>query len=204
MALITTPFGFQSTAAEVSEGIDLSGKRVIVTGATSGIGVETARALANVNADVTLAVRNTNVGEQVASDITITTSNRNIHVAQLDLADRASINAFVAAWDGPLHVLINNAGIFAPPETHTPEGWDMQFVTNHLGHFALATGLHDALAADSAARIVTLSSSGHLFSPVVFDDIVLMIHMLPIDNPRRQVCCSQLRQRNVGLLMPLL
>jgi NAD(P)-dependent dehydrogenase (short-subunit alcohol dehydrogenase family) len=171
MALITTPFGFQSTAAEVSEGIDVSGKRMIVTGATSGIGVETARALANIGADVTLAVRNTDAGARVAADITATTGNRNIHVAQLDLTDRASIAAFVAAWDGPLHVLVNNAGIFAPPEIHTPEGWEMQFATNHLGHFALATGLHSALAADGAARIVVVSSNGHLFSPVVFDDI---------------------------------
>jgi NAD(P)-dependent dehydrogenase (short-subunit alcohol dehydrogenase family) len=118
MVLITTPFGFQSIAAEVSGGIDLSGKRVIVTGATSGIGVETARALANIGADVTLAVRNTDVGPRVATNITATTGNRNIHVARLSLNDRASITAFVAAWDGPLHVLVNNAGIFAPLKAH--------------------------------------------------------------------------------------
>ena len=171
MALITTPFGFQSTAAEVSEGIDLSGKRVIVTGATSGIGIETARVLASTGADVTLAVRNTDAGARVANDITTTTGNRNIHVVQLNLSDRRSVAAFVAAWDGPLHVLVNNAGIFAPPETHTPEGWEMQFAVNYLAHFALATGLHNALVADGAARIVGLSSMGHLYAPVVFDDI---------------------------------
>ena len=171
MALITTPFGFQSTAAEVCVGIDLSGKRAIVTGATSGIGIETARALASVGAEVTLAVRNTEAGTRVATDITTTTGNRNIHVAYLDLTDRASTATFVAAWDGPLHILINNAGIFAPPQTHTAEGWEMHFVTNHLGHFALATGLYSALAADGAARIVVVSSNGHLFSPVDFDDI---------------------------------
>lgn len=171
MALIKTPFGFQSIAAEVCEGIDLSARSVIVTGATSGIGVETARALASVGAKVTLAVRNTEAGARIATDIATTTGNQNIHVAYLDLANRASIAAFVATWDGPLHVLINNAGIFAPPETHTVEGWEMQFATNHLGHFALATGLHSALAADGAARIVVVSSNGHLFSPVVFDDI---------------------------------
>lgn len=171
MALITTPFGLQSTATEVSKGIDLSGMRVVVTGATSGIGVETARALANVGADVTLAVRNTDAGFRIATNITTTTGNRRIHVTKLDLTNRASIAAFVAAWGGPLHVLVNNAGIFAPPQTHTSEGWEMQFATNHLGHFALATGLHKALAADGTARIVAVSSSGHLFSPVVFDDI---------------------------------
>jgi NAD(P)-dependent dehydrogenase (short-subunit alcohol dehydrogenase family) len=118
-----------------------------------------------------LAVRNIDAGARVAADIMTTTGNRNIHVAQLNLTDRASIAAFVAAWDGPLHVLVNNAGIFAPPETHTTEGWEIHFATNYLGHFALATGLHSALASDGAARIVVVSSSGHLFSPVVFDDI---------------------------------
>lgn len=171
MALITTPFGRHSTAAEVTKGIDLSSKRAIVTGAASGIGVETARALASTGAIVTLAVRNTDAGVQTASDITATTGNHNIHVAPLDLSNQDSIAKFVAAWDEPLHILVNNAGVMALPEQHTPEGWEMQFATNHLGHFALALGLHDALAADGAARIVSVSSSGHLASPIVFDDI---------------------------------
>lgn len=83
-----------------------------------------------------------------------------------------------ASWDKkpdpfgvPLHVLVNNAGVLALPQQHTPEGWEMQFATNHLGHFSLALGLHDALEASGAARIVVVSSSGHQFSPVVFDDI---------------------------------
>jgi NAD(P)-dependent dehydrogenase (short-subunit alcohol dehydrogenase family) len=171
MTQITTPFGRHSTAAEVVEGIDLSGKRAIVTGAASGIGIETARALAHTGAEVTLAVRNTDAGTQTAADITATTGNQNIHVAPLDLSDRSSIATFVAAWDGPLHILVNNAGVMASPEQHTPEGWEMQFATNHLGHFALALGLHHALAADGAARIVSVSSSAHLLSPIVFDDI---------------------------------
>lgn len=171
MTRLTTPFGFRSTAAEVAQGIDFSGKRVIVTGASSGIGVETARALARTGADVTLAVRNTDTGARVAADITTSTGNRKIHVGKIDLTDRASVAEFVAEWDGPLHVLVNNAGVMALPEQHTPEGWEMQFATNHLGHFALAVGLHDALAADGAARIVSVSSSAHQISPVVFDDI---------------------------------
>jgi len=171
MTQITTPFGRHSTAAEVAEGIDLSGKQAIVTGAASGIGVETARALAQTGAEVTLAVRNTDAGAQTAADITATTGNQNIHVAQLDLSDRSSIATFVAAWDGPVHILVNNAGVMASPEQHTPEGWEMQFATNHVGHFALALGLHDALAADGAARIVSVSSSAHMLSPIVFDDI---------------------------------
>jgi NAD(P)-dependent dehydrogenase (short-subunit alcohol dehydrogenase family) len=171
MAPITTPFGRHSTAAEVVEGINLSGKQAIVTGAASGIGVETARALAHTGAIVTLAVRNTDAGAQTAADITATTGNHNIHVARLDLSDRDLIAKFVAAWDEPLHILVNNAGVMALPEQHTSEGWEMQFATNHLGHFALALGLHDALAADGAARIVSVSSSAHMLSPVVFDDI---------------------------------
>ena len=80
--------------------------------------------------------------------------------------------AFAAGWDGPLHLLVNNAGVMAIQElTRDGDGHEMQFATNHLGHFALALGLHDALAADGAARIVSVSSSGHLRSPVVFDDI---------------------------------
>jgi NAD(P)-dependent dehydrogenase (short-subunit alcohol dehydrogenase family) len=171
MTQIKTPFGQHSTAAEVVKGIDLSGKRAIVTGGASGIGIETARALALTGAEVTLAVRNVDAGKQIAINIAATTGNENIHVAQLDLADHASIATFVAAWDQPLHILVNNAGIMASPEQHTPEGWERQFATNHLGHFALALGLHKALAADGAARIVSVSSSGHMLSPVVFDDI---------------------------------
>jgi NAD(P)-dependent dehydrogenase (short-subunit alcohol dehydrogenase family) len=171
MTRITTQFGFKTTAAEVVGGIDLSGKRIIVTGAASGIGIETARALAQTGADITLAVRNTKAGAKVAADIEATTGNQNIHVAKLDLADQASVAAFVAAWRGPLHVLVNNAGVMACPEQYTPEGWEMQFATNHLGHFALTLGLHDALAADGAARVVVVASKAHMLSPVIFDDI---------------------------------
>ena len=163
----TTTFGFETTAAEAASGIDLSGKRAIVTGAASGIGVETARALAGTGAEVTLAVRDLDAGARTADDI-----DGDVHVAHLDLADQASVKAFAAGWDGPLHVLVNNAGVMAIQElTRTPEGWEMQFATNHLGHFALALGLHDALAAGGSARIVSVSSAAHLRSPVVLDDI---------------------------------
>lgn len=172
MTQIATPFGFHSTAEDVSEGVDLSGTRAIVTGAASGIGVETARALADRGAAVTLAVRDTAAGTRVAADIAATTGNDDVRVAPLDLADRTSVAAFVAAWEGPLHVLVNNAGVMAIPELQlTPEGWEMQLATNHLGHFALATGLHRALAAGGGARIVAVSSSAHLRSQVVFDDL---------------------------------
>ena len=94
-----------------------------------------------------------------------------MHVGRLDLADQASVAAFTAAWDGPLHILVNNAGVMAAPETRTPEGWELQFATNHLGHFALTLDLLPALAAAGGARVVSVSSSAHLRSGVVFEDI---------------------------------
>ncbi|WP_433126078.1 SDR family NAD(P)-dependent oxidoreductase [Micromonospora sp. CA-240977] len=168
---ITTSFAHTSTAMDVIRGVDLVGRRAIVTGGSSGIGVETARALASAGAEVTLAVRNPDAGQQAADDITGTTDNDRVMVAPLDLADQGSVADFVANWDGPLHILVNNAGIMAAPLSRTPQGWEMQFATNHLGHFALATGLRPALAADGGARIVSVSSAGHLRSPVVFEDI---------------------------------
>lgn len=163
---ITTPFDAESTAAEVIAGIDLHGRRAVVTGGASGIGVETARALATAGAEVTLAVRNVDAGRRTAEEIDGT-----VFVAPLDLADQASVAHFVAGWNGPLHILVNNAGIMATPLMRTPQGWELQFATNHLGHFALTTGLHSALAAADGARIVSVSSSAHHRSPVVFEDI---------------------------------
>jgi NAD(P)-dependent dehydrogenase (short-subunit alcohol dehydrogenase family) len=168
---ITTPFSAESTAAEVIAGIDLTGRRAIVTGGASGIGIETARALASAGAEVTLAVRNVEAGQRTAEDIIHGTGNKQVLVAPLDLADQASVAALAAGWDGPLHILVNNAGVMAAPLMRTPQGWEMQFATNHLGHFALATGLHAALAAAGGARIVSVSSSAHHRSPVVFEDI---------------------------------
>ncbi|MDT7794935.1 MAG: hypothetical protein QOD59_4376 [Mycobacterium sp.] len=168
---ITTPFKWETTAAEVVAGSDLSGNRVIVTGGASGIGLETARALAAAGAHVTLAVRDAEAGQRVAAEIVASTGNTHVFVAPVDLADPASVASFVAAWDGPLDVLVNNAGVMACPETRTPQGWELQFATNHLGHFALAIGLHHALAAAGGARIVSVSSRAHLRSPVDFDDI---------------------------------
>jgi NAD(P)-dependent dehydrogenase (short-subunit alcohol dehydrogenase family) len=173
---ITTSFGAESTAADVIAGVDLSGKRAIVTGAGSGIGVETARALASAGAAVTLAVRDVEAGQRVADDIASSTGNGNLDVARLDLADQASIRDFVAAWTGPLHILVNNAGIMATPELRTPEGVELQFATNHLGHFALTTGLHDALVQADHSRVVIVSSVGHVNGEVLFDDLDFTSH----------------------------
>ena len=171
LSRIQTPFGFQSTAEEVIRGIELGGKRVLITGGASGIGTETSRALASVGAEVIMAVRRVDAGEKVAAEIGAATGNPNVTVRHLDLADQELVKAFVAGWSGPLDVLINNAGIMALPALErTPEGWEMQFATNFLGHFTLTVGLHRALSAANGARIVSVSSSGHMISPVVFDD----------------------------------
>ena len=170
-ALLRTPFGATSTALEVVEGVDLSGRRALVTGAASGIGVETARALAATGAAVTLAVRDLDAGHRVAADIAATTGNPAGDVRRLELTDLDSVVALATAWRRPLHILVNNAGVMNTPYSRTAQGWELQFATNHLGHVALALALHDALAADGAARIVSVSSSGHTNSPVVFDDL---------------------------------
>ncbi|WP_405696671.1 SDR family NAD(P)-dependent oxidoreductase [Streptomyces sp. NBC_01185] len=174
-ALISTPFTASSTADEVLRGTDLAGVRTIVTGASSGLGIETARVLAAAGAEVTLAVRNTTAGDAVAEAIEKSTEGMRPRVVRLDLADRNSVTRCVDAWRGPLHLLINNAGVVTGGLERTPEGWELQFATNHLGHFALATGLHDALALGAAdrdgARIVSVSSTAHMRSGVNFDDL---------------------------------
>ena len=205
--LITTPFGAESTAAEVVAGVDLTGRRAIVTGASSGIGVETARALASAGAEVTLAVRNVEAGERTAAEITATTGNRRVLVTRLDVADQASVAAFVAGWQGPLHILVNNAGVMAIPDLRrTAEGWELQFATNHLGHFALANGLHDALAAAGGARVVSVSSVGHLNGDILWDDINFRAPPAttagsPTANPRPPTCCSPCTPRRSGPAM---
>jgi NAD(P)-dependent dehydrogenase (short-subunit alcohol dehydrogenase family) len=168
---ITTPFNAKSTARQVLDGVGLEGKRIVVTGASSGIGVETARELARAGATVHLAVRDVVVGQKCAEEITATTGNPNLTVAALDLTDLSSVRGFTASWRGPLDVLVNNAGVMGTPLLRTAPGWELHFATNHVGHFALATGLHHALAAGQGARVVVVSSSGHRRSPVVFEDV---------------------------------
>ncbi|WP_316772472.1 SDR family NAD(P)-dependent oxidoreductase [Streptomyces sasae] len=169
--LVTTPFGAQTTAAETLAGIDLSGRRAIVTGGASGIGRETARVLSAAGAEVVIGVRNLAAGAQVAEEITPAAGPGTVRAAWLDLADQTSVRAFLEAWQGPLHILVLNAGVMASPLERTKEGWEMQFATNHLGHFALAAGLHSALAAARGARVVAVSSVGHVNGDVFFDDI---------------------------------
>jgi NAD(P)-dependent dehydrogenase (short-subunit alcohol dehydrogenase family) len=172
MDLITTPFTRESTAFEVLVGVDLSGRKAIITGGASGIGFETARALSHAGAEVTIAVRDVESGARAARDILASSGNEAIAVAPLDLTDFASIRSFATAWLGPVHMLINNAGVMAVPELELSfDDHEIQFATNHLGHFALTAWLHHSLAAAEGARVVSVSSNAHHFSPVVFQDI---------------------------------
>ncbi len=171
MSRITTPFGFHSTASDVLRGVDLSGQRAIVTGGAAGIGLATSRALVNAGAEVTLAVRRPAAVQAVAAELRAS-GRGSVQVAALDLADLESVRQFAQQWRGPLHMLVNNAGVMAIPELQTTaQGWELQFATNFMGHFALVNGLHEALGSAHGARIVSLSSSAQLLGPVVFDDL---------------------------------
>ncbi|MBO0594694.1 SDR family NAD(P)-dependent oxidoreductase [Nesterenkonia sp. E16_7] len=164
-------FTATSTAEEVLEGVDLQGKTAVVTGASSGIGIETARALAGAGAHVVLAVRDVPAGRRAAEDVLRSHPAASLDVRGLDLADLDSVDRFTRAFSGPLHLLINNAGIMMTPELRTAQGWELQFATNHLGHFALALGLHPRLVEAGGARIVSVSSSGHDMSDIRYEDL---------------------------------
>jgi NAD(P)-dependent dehydrogenase (short-subunit alcohol dehydrogenase family) len=167
-------FGARSTAREVIEGHNLSGREAIVTGGASGIGVETVRALALAGARVILATRDAVKGEAVAATLRKETESEKIEFRSLDLASLQSVKSFVGdflALRRELHLLINNAGIMAAPLAYTDAGLESQFGTNHIGHFFLTIGLLPALKAAGKARVVSLSSLGHRRSEVQFDDI---------------------------------
>ena len=165
-------FDRNSTTTDVLNGIDLSGKTALVTGASTGLGAETARALAACGADVTLVARSEAKLSNVANEIQSETG-RLPETAALELDKPATIRSFAANWlsrHETLDILINNAGIMATPLTRTTEGWESQFATNHLGHFLLANLLSDAIKAAGQARIVNLSSAGHWYSTMDLDD----------------------------------
>jgi NAD(P)-dependent dehydrogenase (short-subunit alcohol dehydrogenase family) len=182
MTRITSPFQYRSTAADVIKGHDLRGKNVIITGANSGIGVETARAFAQAGADLTLAVRDVEKAQPLVSELREKTGNANLRAAALDLASLASVRKFAAdfiAQGKPLHILINNAGVMATPFSRTADGFEMQFGTNHLGHFLLTVLLHPALKAGAPSRVVNVSSSAHHRSDINWDDV--NYHSRPYD-----------------------
>ncbi len=167
-------FGPDTTTDEVLEGIDLTGRQALVTGGSTGLGAETARALASKGAAVVLTARDLAKGNEVAEGIRKSTGNDAVEVEELELGSLASIRAFAErflARHDTLHILINNAGVMGCPRDETSDGFEMQFGTNHLGHFLMTCLIAPALVRSAPARIVSLSSRGHQFSPVVFDDV---------------------------------
>ncbi|WUH95276.1 SDR family NAD(P)-dependent oxidoreductase [Streptomyces sp. NBC_00433] len=165
MTLTTTSFGTRATAAEVLDGVDLSGRRMIVTGGASGLGTETVRALAGAGAQVTVATRNPAAADPLVEEFPGT------RAVALDLADLASVRAFCDAWSGPVDGLIANAGVMMLPTRQVnAQGWEMQLATNYLGHFALAVGLRTALQAAEKPRVVVVSSGAQLRVGFDFDD----------------------------------
>jgi len=141
---------------------DLAGRTIIVTGASSGIGLETARAFAAHGAHVVLAVRDEAKGRLAAAMI-----GGDTEVRRLDLADLASVRQFAADWSGDIHVLVNNAGVMVPPLGRTSDGFELQFGTNHLGHFALT----NLLLPHIDGRVVTVASTAHRSGRIDFDDL---------------------------------
>ena len=161
-------FGARSTATDALAGIDLSGRLAIVTGGYSGLGIEMVRALTGAGARVIVPARRRARAEETLAGIDA------VEVDELDLADLDSVHAFadrVLDSGRSVDILINNAAVMACPETRVGPGWEAQFATNHLGHFALTNRLWPALAAGDGARVVALSSTGHKRSAIRFDDL---------------------------------
>jgi NAD(P)-dependent dehydrogenase (short-subunit alcohol dehydrogenase family) len=153
---------------------DQTGKIVIVTGASSGIGFEAAKALANKHAEVIIAVRNPEKGESAVRTITAQNKTADVKVMQFDLADLQSVKTFAGNFNkkySSLNILINNAGVMVPPYSKTADGFELQMGTNHFGHFALTGQLFNLLKSTYGARIVTVSSLQHKFGRINFDDL---------------------------------
>ena len=169
MDRIFSPLGSRPTASQVAAGHDLSGQRAIVTGASAGIGVETARALAETGAEVVLAVRDMAAGHKLADDIVA--DGGSAYASHLDLMDLDSVRAF-AGREGqrPLKLLINNAGIMGCPFARTLQGFEAQLGVNHVAHHLLATLLLPALQRGVPSRVVALSSEAHRWGHFRFDD----------------------------------
>lgn len=167
-------FGAETTTDEVLDGIDLSGKRVVITGGASGIGKETARAMAAKGASVVIPARDLEKGEAAAKEIISVTGNRDVEVLELNLGSMESIRGFAdtfLAKHDRIDLLINNAGVMACPHTETTDGLEMQFGTNHIGHFLMTNLLVPAILNGESPRIVNLSSRGHHRDEVHFDDL---------------------------------
>jgi NAD(P)-dependent dehydrogenase (short-subunit alcohol dehydrogenase family) len=166
-------FGAESTTEKVLAGVDLTGVRVLVTGASAGLGQETSRALAAHGAAVVMAVRDRAKGEAAAGAIWEQVPDADLELREVDLASLASVRQFTDAVlaDGDrIDVLIANAGVMACPFGQTADGFEMQFGTNHLGHFVLVNRLTPLLVGSAPSRLVVLSSRGHQRADVDLDD----------------------------------
>jgi len=167
-------FGATTTADEVLRDVDLTGKITVVTGASGGIGKETARALAARGATVILAARDKEKTAKAAAEITAVTGNASVETLDLDLASQAKVRDAAADFLGRydiLNILINNAGLMASPPLQTVDGIELQFGVCHIGHFLFTCLLAPALIKGAPSRVVNLTSGGHRFSPVNLDDI---------------------------------
>lgn len=166
-------FGWASTTDEVLEGKDLSGTSVFITGANSGLGQETARALAVKGAQVIMAGRDQDKLDEAVAAIRAAVPKAELDMITVDLGSLETIRAATSRARqrfAKIDILINNAGVMATPFTHTADGFEMQFGTNHLGHFALTAELMPLIERGETRRIVNLSSRGHHMGPVDFDD----------------------------------
>ncbi len=166
-------FGRDTTTDEVLEGMDLSGRRFVVTGAASGLGRESARALAAHGASVTLLARSTERASEAVSEVGAVVRGADLEPGVADLGDLHSIRAFADSYlagHDALDVLMNNAGVMACPFGHTADGFETQFGTNHLGHFLLTALLYPLLRAGERPRVVTLTSAGHSRADVDLED----------------------------------
>ncbi|KUL41868.1 SDR family NAD(P)-dependent oxidoreductase [Streptomyces regalis] len=164
---IGSGFGAHSTAGDVLSGIDLSGKLAIVTGGYSGLGLETTRALTQAGARVVVPARRPDTAREALQGLD------GVEVDALDLGDLESVRAFAERFldsGRTVDFVIDNAGIMACPETRVGPGWEAQFATNHLGHFALVNRLWPALE-PGGARVVSVSSGGHHLSGIRWDDV---------------------------------
>jgi len=172
-------FNEETTALETVKGLNLTGCKIIVTGASSGLGIETVRALAKAGASCVMCARDMKKANEVARDIIKSTGNKDIQLEKLELDSLASVYSFVdrfLATKSPLHVLINNAGVMGVPLSYTRDGFETHFGTNHMGHFALTLGLLPSMKKAAKltgifARVINLSSTGHVMSNVDFNDV---------------------------------
>jgi len=160
---IGSGFGAQSTAAEVADGIDLSGKLAVITGGYSGVGIETTRALVSAGASVVVPARRPDHARAELEGV------ENVEVGELQLDDQDSVRAFAERFDRPIDLLINNAGVMASPLFRVGPGWEGQFATNHLGHFTLTNLLWPQL--NEGARVVELTSAAHRITGIRWDDM---------------------------------